>query len=204
MEVSATCTRCGHKQDLWATILQAISDASTQAAIRSAMELPTELADQVFRYMSLFGNIRQPTYARLLGELSAAIKGGKFQFKRREYPAPLALWSSALADVLSSSTITLPLKANHNYLYAIAVAKLEKHTAATEAKREEQLRQGIRQPQAQAPTPASNLAAERLKLLQEVNHWQTNLQRKPDDETIRKILNKAQQKLAEFDAAHSA
>lgn len=208
-EPICTCARCGHERVLSDVLLDAIADDAFHAAVQAATKLPPTLADATIRYMRLFGAIRPPAYAKLLADLTASITAGKFTHKRQEYQASPALWLSALGDVLTSTTVRLPLKAanGHGFLYAIAAAKAEQSLAAAELRREAELRHpGHRDlpPSASAPIAAPPTDARLRELQLDVRHWESLLGRRPDDSAIQQSLSAARSRLAaEFPPAQS-
>ena len=201
MEPTYTCTRCGHERGLSSVILDSIDDAAFQQAVKAAAELPAALADPVIRYMRMFGNIRHVTYAKVLGDLVAAINAGRFTHKRQEHQASAALWLAALTDTLQSTTVELPLKAanGHGYLFSIAADKADQAAARPAREREEQLRHPAAErrdnPQSTDPATASDLR--RRELEADIRHWEGQLSARPGDASIASILASARAKLAE-------
>jgi hypothetical protein len=193
MEPIYTCTRCSHTRPLSDVILEAIGDEAFSSAVQAAANLPPILADQVIRYMRLFGAIRLPARAKLLTDLVEAINTGKFIHKRREYRATPALWMAAFNDTLASKTIRLPLKAanGHGFLYAIAADKADRTAAAAEQFLEDPARTGI-------PTsPPSNIPDPRRRALeQDVAHWERLANMRPDDASLQANLTAARTRLA--------
>lgn len=202
MEPTYTCTRCGHERGLSSVILDSIDDAAFQQAVKAAAELPAALADPVIRYMRMFGNIRHVTYAKVLGDLVAAINAGRFTHKRQEHQASAALWLAALTDTLQSTTVELPLKAanGHGYLFSIAVAKINRAARDAEQRREDELRHpgSVRTEAGAAPAPAI-ADPRRNELLADLRHWESMSSARPNDTSIAAALASAR---ARLDAGH--
>lgn len=199
MEPICTCRRCGDERPLSDVILDAVDDAAFRQAVQAAASLPPTHADASLRYMRLFGNIRHPAYAKLLGDLAEAIAAGQFTHKRQVYKASPALWLAALADTLASTTIRLPLKAanGHGFLFAIAAAKADQAANRAEQQREEQLRHPTadRREIPLTTEPPSVIDHRRLELEADVRHWEAQLAARPGDKSIAAILAAAKMKL---------
>jgi hypothetical protein len=181
-------------------ILDAIDDAAFCQAVQAAASLPPTHADAVIRYMRLFGNIRHPAYAKLLGDLAEAISTGQFSHKRQVYKASPALWLAALTDTVASTTIRLPLKAanGHGFLFAIAAAKADQAAARAEQLREEQLRQATTE-RREMPAVSESVSADELRrreLEADIRHWESQLLARPGDNSIVAILASVRAKLA--------
>lgn len=116
-----TCPRCGQRHELLAAVHAAVQDQTVRDTVQAAMQLPSVVSDQVFRYMRLFDGqrgISWPVYSRLLSDLVHSIRSEQITRNRRTVRAPIKVWVSALNSVLSAETLTLPLK-THGYLYTI-------------------------------------------------------------------------------------
>ena len=197
-EPICTCRRCGDERLLSDVILEAVDDMAFRQAIQAAASLPPTHADAALRYMRLFGRIRHPAYASLLGDLAEAIAAGQFVHKRQTYAASPALWLAALTDTLASTTIRLPLKAanGHGFLFAVAAAKADQAAARAEQRREDDLRHPSAVRTDAGAVPASVIADPRLQELRaDLRHWEGMAAARPNDASIAAALAASRSRL---------
>lgn len=137
-----TCPGCGAHGSL--ELFGADADARAFAA--SMGELPPALAAPVREYLALFRPRQRvltwPRARKLLAELLPDIKSERIERKGRIWPAPAAVWQSAIEQMVASrDKLTLPLK-SHGYLHEIIVGLADKVEAAAERTQEEAVRTG--------------------------------------------------------------
>lgn len=161
--MNMTCPGCGFCGPL--EIYASDVDARHFADLMG--KVPPEIADLVIRYVGLFAPAKHKmTFSRgrrVLAELVTLIHAGKIERNRREWPAPISAWSTALAYMLEHrAQLTLPIK-SHGYLLEVMVGQADKIEAQAEAAREKQRRESATPP---PPTPVATTpresAAERM------------------------------------------
>lgn len=138
-----TCPCCGATLSLEALL----NDVAARQAVATALTLPASLGPRLLRYLGLFRPAqRSLTWERaagLLAELQTMIDAGQIRRNGRSWPAPHAVWASALDAVLERKNLTLPLK-SHGYLLEIIAGMTDRAEAEQESRIEAQRRAVVR------------------------------------------------------------
>jgi len=153
MTLKATCPECGMSGDMAAFVTQ----GEHNQAVAAALEMPAMLSSRIVRYLGMFRPasraLASAKSARLLTELKETITSGVIERKGVTREAPLKVWVMALDQMLESPPSGLPLS-GHGYLYEVVARCADRHAGEVEKQREEQARNGAKQPANRAPAAA--------------------------------------------------
>jgi len=186
---ACVCPACGYAGDLVAFT----NDAQARHFSRLMGQVPTELADAVLRYLTLFSPAKHkltwPRARRLLEELLPDVQRGAIERKRRQWLAPSAVWLRAFENMHDQrANLQLPLK-SHGYLYEVIVGLVEKVEASAEQSVEQRRRAGDRQVTSSPSTEIT--AAEKLE--RDVRHvCATILSRQREMERLQRPIRSIQ------------
>ncbi len=127
------------------------------------VQISVPLGTLVLQYLTLFTPASQrltnTKKLRLLNQLVPCLEAKSITHKGREWDAPLAHWAQAIEQMLTARAmdrLALPMS-NHSYLFTILAGMADKHEAAAEQKREQELRTGPRAPTVNGPTSVADL-----------------------------------------------
>lgn len=127
------------------------------------VQISVPLGTLVLQYLTLFTPASQrltnTKKLRLLNQLVPCLEAKSITHKGREWDAPLAHWAQAIEQMLTARAmdrLALPMS-NHSYLFTILAGMADKHEAAAEQKREQELRTGPRAPAVNGPTSVADL-----------------------------------------------
>jgi hypothetical protein len=105
-----------------------LGEAAKRAAVKTALAMPSPLAEQVLAYIGLF-RPRQRGHSwdrveRLLSELLPLVQSPTVEHEGRALPCTLAHWQAALDELLVNRrpTLELPLT-SHRYLLAMVAGE---------------------------------------------------------------------------------
>ncbi|HDZ48748.1 hypothetical protein LCGC14_0074850 [marine sediment metagenome] len=153
MTLKATCPECGMTGDMAAFVTQ----GEHNLALAAALEMPALLSSRIVRYLGMFRpasrSLASAKSARLLTELKETITSGVIERKGVTREAPLKVWVMALDQLLERPPSNLPLS-GHGYLYEVVANCADRHAGEVEKQREEQARNGAKQPANRAPAAA--------------------------------------------------
>lgn len=139
------------------------SGAESDRTFDRLVQISVPLGTLVLQYLTLFTPASQrltnTKKLRLLNQLVPCLEAKSITHKGREWDAPLAHWAQAIEQMLTARAmdrLALPMS-NHSYLFTILAGMADKHEAAAEQKREQELRTGPRAPTVNGPTSVADL-----------------------------------------------
>ena len=146
MSADLSCPVCGAEFDL-AVLFKSEESRKTFERLTASC---SPLRDRLAQYAAL---AKPPKHKlgtdkslRIITTLLPDIERGAITWKGREWAAPLSAWAQAIDQMLdrrNAGTLELPMK-GHGYLHAVLSSMADKHEAAAEQAREQQLRTGPR------------------------------------------------------------
>ena len=146
MSADLSCPVCGTELDL--AVL--FSHEHDQRALARLASVSIPLGGRVLQYLALFTPPKQRLTAakkiKLILQLLPDLERGAISWKGRDWAAPREAWAMAIDQMLAArdaQRLELPMK-GHGYLYAVLAGMADKHEAAAEQQREQQLRTGPR------------------------------------------------------------
>ena len=142
---------------------QITQQLDNEHAFAHLLALSVPLPHQVMQYMTLFTpplqGLTLRKKLRIVKPLLPDMRRETVTHAGRDWPAPLAAWAQAFEQMQASRSagrLDLPMQ-NHKYLYSILSGMANKHEAAAEQAREQQLRTGPRAATVNGPTSVSAL-----------------------------------------------
>ena len=146
MSADLSCPVCGTELDLAALF----AHETDQRALARLAAVSIPLGARVLQYVALFTPPKQRLTAakkiKLLLQLLPDLERCAITHKGRDWPVPLSAWAQAIDQMLAArdaGRLELPMK-GHGYLHAVLAGMADKHEAAAEQAREQQLRTGPR------------------------------------------------------------
>ena len=159
MSADLSCPVCGAEFDL--AVLFAHETDQRALARLAAVSIP--LGARVLQYVALFTPPKQRLTAakkiKLLLQLLPDLERCAITHKGRDWPVPLSAWAQAIDQMLAArdaGRLELPMK-GHGYLHAVLSSMADKHEAAAEQAREQQLRTGPRAATVNGPASVADL-----------------------------------------------
>lgn len=159
MSADLSCPVCGTELDL--AVLFAHEHDQKALARLASVSIP--LGSRVLQYLGLFTPPKQRLTAakkiKLILQLLPDLERQAVSFKGRDWAVPLAAWAQAFDQMLAArdaGRLDLPMK-GHGYLYAVLAGMADKHEAAAEQEREQQLRTGPRAATTHGPASVASL-----------------------------------------------
>lgn len=159
MSADLSCPTCGSEFDL----VTAFAHECDQQALARLVAVSFPIGTRVLQYVALHQPAKQRLTAakkiKLLLQLLPDLEREAIHHKGRDWVVPLKLWADAIEQLLArrdNDRIDLPLK-GHGYLYAVLAGMASDHEAATESKRDEDLRHAGRQHSSATPTSVGDL-----------------------------------------------
>lgn len=159
MSTDLSCPVCGTELDL--AVLFAHEHDQKALARLASVSIP--LGARVLQYLGLFTPPKQRLTAakkiKLILQLLPDLERQAVSFKGRDWAVPLAAWAQAFDQMLAArdaGRLDLPMK-GHGYLYAVLAGMADKHEAAAEQEREQQLRTGPRAATTNGPASVASL-----------------------------------------------
>lgn len=159
MSTDLSCPVCGTELDL--AVLFAHEHDQKALARLASVSIP--LGARVLQYLGLFTPPKQRLTAakkiKLILQLLPDLERQAVSFKGRDWAVPLAAWAQAFDQMLAArdaGRLDLPMK-GHGYLYAVLAGMADKHEAAAEQEREQQLRTGPRAATVNGPASVASL-----------------------------------------------
>ena len=154
-----SCPACGSELDL--AVL--FSHEHDQRALARLAAISIPLGARVLQYLALFTPPKQRLTAakkiKLILQLLPDLERQAITHKGRDWPAPLNAWAQAIDQMLAArdaQRLELPMK-GHGYLYAVLAGMADKHEAAAEQQREQELRTGPRAATVNGPASVADL-----------------------------------------------
>ena len=162
MSADLSCPVCGTELDL--AVLFAHEGDQRALARLAAVSIP--LGGRVLQYLGLFTPPKQRLTAakkiKLILQLLPDLEREAISWKGRDWPAPLNAWAQAIDQMLAArdaQRLELPMK-GHGYLYAVLAGMADKHEAAAEQQREQELRTGPRAATVNGPKSVADLVSQ--------------------------------------------
>ena len=159
MSADLSCPVCGTELDLAALF----AHETDQRALARLAAVSIPLGARVLQYVALFTPPKQRLTAakkiKLLLQLLPDLERCAITHKGRDWPVPLSAWAQAIDQMLAArdaGRLELPMK-GHGYLHAVLASMADKHEAAAEQAREQQLRTGPRAPTVNGPANVADL-----------------------------------------------
>ena len=159
MSADLSCPVCGTELDL--AVL--FSHEHDQRALARLAAISIPLGSRVLQYVALFTPPKQRLTAakkiKLLLQLLPDLERCAITHKGRDWPVPLSAWAQAIDQMLAArdaGRLELPMK-GHGYLHAVLSSMADKHEAAAEQAREQQLRTGPRAATVNGPKSVADL-----------------------------------------------
>ena len=159
MSADLSCPVCGTELDLAALF----AHETDQRALARLAAVSIPLGARVLQYVALFTPPKQRLTAakkiKLLLQLLPDLERQAIHHKGRDWPVPLAAWAQAIDQMLAArdaGRLELPMK-GHGYLHAVLSSMADKHEAAAEQAREQQLRTGPRAATVNGPASVADL-----------------------------------------------
>ena len=162
MSADLSCPVCGAEFDL--AVL--FSHEHDQRALARLAAISIPLGARVLQYLALFTPPKQRLTAakkiKLILQLLPDLERQVITHKGRDWPAPLNAWAQAIDQMLAArdaQRLELPMK-GHGYLYAVLAGMADKHEAAAEQQREQELRTGPRAATTNGPASVADLVSQ--------------------------------------------
>ena len=162
MSADLSCPVCGTELDLAALF----AHETDQRALARLAAVSIPLGARVLQYLALFTPPKQRLTAakkiKLILQLLPDLERQAITHKGRDWPAPLNAWAQAIDQMLAArdaQRLELPMK-GHGYLYAVLAGMADKHEAAAEQQREQELRTGPRAATVNGPKSVADLVSQ--------------------------------------------
>ncbi len=159
MSADLSCPVCGAEFDLAVLFKSEESRHTFDRLTANCSPLKARLAQYAALAKPPKHKLGTDKVLRIIALLMPDIERATITYKGRDWPAPLPAWAQAIDQMLSqrdAGRLDLPMK-GHGYLYSILASMADKHEAAAEQVREQQLRTGPRAATINGPASVADL-----------------------------------------------
>ena len=159
MSADLSCPVCGAEFDLAVLFKSEESRRTFDHITAHCSPLKARLAQYAALFKPPKHKLGTDKALRIIKTLLPDIERAAITWNGREWAAPLPAWAQAIDQMLerrNAGTLVLPMK-NHNYLFSVLVGMADKHEAAAEQEREQQLRTGPRAATTNGPASVASL-----------------------------------------------